>query len=444
MTPPVEDPPTDIVLGLLPTPPATRHASAVEDKLRDLTIAWCRFDYFGPIYAAESLDALLADAADDGHRYCAVQYPGHLMRRYRDRSRGIDSNFLELAQRWCRDQEMLVAGDLVSTAEGQHLRPSCFIVDLALYHAMGRPAAGEHGAGLTGPLPVLGFSEDLDNARCDFTDPARKSVFTRYLGDGILGLDPAHDASELPERDVALLTAIHGQAKYARQGVFLTNYEGYDDLVPPPEDFVGPVHTFLGPAAGFKANYALEVNGFDDHTRVCYFDYSQIALDFKRSMVEGWDGNHLVDFLRDRLDDLPQAFFQVKSGPGSLDYEVVERNWKAELERWGGSSEFRKNWNRCRALNHRYLLQDLFGDREPLLDCVPAQPNTILWVSNAFHSLNGCWFYTREKRNEIYDRWIDELAQKNPELWLYGKDVNNIDIGRTRVRDHLGRESTAI
>lgn len=420
---------------------------AVESKLRDLSIAWCRFDYTGPIYAADTIDEVLERAAEHRHRFCAVQYPGHFMRRYRNRALGIDSNFLELSRQWCLEREMLVAGDVMP--EGG-LQPACFIVDLQRYEALGRPRAGDDGAGLVrlaGPGPVPVFSEHLEHARCDFTSAQRKSVFARHLGDGILALDKLQLdqlGKELPANCVGLLQAVHDQAKFARQGVFLTNFEDYGELDTPPDGFVKPVHTFLGPAAGFKPNYTLEANGFASSTRVCYFDYSHTALEFKRLMVEGWNGTNLVDFLRGIAPSFPSAFYQMWGGAGGLDYELVDRSWRAEIEQWGGAELFRKHWDRYRQLHHEYLVHDLFGDPEPLLSRIPADPSAILWMSNAFHSLNGCWFYDRPQRNRTYDRWIAKLAAINPDLCLYGTDVNNIDLGRTRVRDHLGRDSAAI
>jgi 2-polyprenyl-3-methyl-5-hydroxy-6-metoxy-1,4-benzoquinol methylase len=418
---------SDIVVGIVPTP-ATADA-AVEAKLRDLSIAWCRFDYAGPVYESTGIDEVLGHAADAGHRLCAVQHPGHFMRRYRDRARGIDSNFLELSRQWCLEHDTLVVGD---RARG------CFIVDLERWRTAGRP---DLAAELDKAPP---FPELLESARCDFTDPARKAAFARYLGDGILSLDATKLADELPAVHVNLLRAIHDQAKYARQGVFLTNFEDYGELATSPEGFTGPVHTFLGPAAGFKPNFTLESCGFDERTRVCYFDYSDIALGFKRRMVENWDGTDFVDFLRGCADAFPQAFYQMWGGAGGLDYGLVDRSWRAELEQWGGAEAFRKHWARYRRLHHDYLVHDLFGDPQPLLSRIPSDPSAILWMSNAFHSLNACWFYDRQRRNEIYDRWIAKLGEINPGLWLYGTDVNNIDLGRTQVRDHLGRDATAI
>jgi hypothetical protein len=81
---------------------------------------------------------------------------------------------------------------------------------------------------------------------------------------------------------------------------------------------------------------------------------------------------------------------------------------------------------------------------QPLLSLVPNDPSAILWMSNAFHSLNACWFYDRKHRNQTYDVWLAKLAGVNPDLWLYGTDVNNIDIGRSRVREHLDRNPNAL
>ena len=42
----------------------------------------------------------------------------------------------------------------------------------------------------------------------------------------------------------------------------------------------------------------------------------------------------------------------------------------------------------------------------------------------------------REERHRIYRRWLADIARVNPDLLLYGNDVDNLDVGGTRIRDH--------
>ena len=70
----------------------------------------------------------------------------------------------------------------------------------------------------------------------------------------------------------------------AGRGVFVLNYESYDDIAEPPPGFTPPVSTLYCVAAGLKPNRILATHGVDADSRVVFFDYSQQALDFRRGL----------------------------------------------------------------------------------------------------------------------------------------------------------------
>ena len=462
-------------------------------KCRDFTVSCCRFDYFGPIIEAQSVDQILHQASRSEYRYCLVQACGHVMIRYSDVRRSIDTNFVGALRQWVGGRDFLVAGRIVDGQECWYgLDDLCILVDLETYRSFGRPefqracpgparlpactGTGEETSG--GPviralrptageiiaeprLPgwsLIAASLSHGKAVCDFDPilrrcrydlrargPADIETFRRYRGEGIFAYDEQADDRHLSDDWRGFLEFVKDQAKHAKQGVFLGNWEGYDDVAEAPRRFRAPISSLYGVAAGFKPNHILETHGFDDRTRIVFFDYSTVALDLRRALVEEWNGVDYPGFIESIAGRFPDAFYQLwgnlwdHATPGALNLEIVAAIWENELRTWGGELAFQRHWSKYRVLSHRFVRCDLFADPRPLLDAVEPEPNAIMWWSNAFHSLNGVWFYDMEERQRIYRRWIRALADINPDFFLYGADVDNLDIGGTCLRDHLPR-----
>ena len=476
----------DLIIGVWDRPGATGNADFAA-KCRDFTISTCRFDYFGPIVEADSVDEILERASRTGQRYCLVQSSGHVMIRYRDPERSLVTHFIHSLAELVASRDFLVAGGLVDGQDRWYgLDELCFVVDLELYRELGRPEFQRASPGKTllpasratfedapgGPAlralrPVAGevaaeprlpgwglIAASLRHGKavCDFDDVLRRcrydlrakapedvEVFRRYRGEGILryGGEAAGDGANEDWR--GFLDFVKDQARHAKRGVFLGNWEDYRDVASPPPGFSGPVSAFYGVAAGFKANRILETHGFDENTRVVFFDYSPIALGLKKAQVEEWDGTDFPAFIARVGERFPDAFYQLwgNARAGTLDLDIVAALWEKELESWGGERSFQRHWRRSRRLSHRFVQCDLFANPRPLLDAVEPAPNAVMWWSNAFHSLNCVWFYEMDERRRIYRRWIEDVSAINPQMLLYGKDCDNLEIGGTRVADHL-------
>jgi hypothetical protein len=476
----------DLVIGVLAAT-ADGVAPELAEKLRDFTLACCRFDYTGPLLEAAAVDDLLAAASQEGARYCLVQAPGHAMVRQGDRQRGTATNLIRSLSGWLPEHDFLVAGRLLDG--GDHwsgLDEICFAVDLAAWRRLGRPrftpaadgplplpaaaadgaagdgilslrpAAGQTNArpGLPGwgliaaaleqGLPVPGFDAPLRRCGYDLRprNAAEAAAVRRLAGDGIFAYESTDSANTALSDDWrGFLDYVHLQAKHAKRGVFLGNFEGYGDIAQPPSGFAGPVSGLYAVAAGFKANRTLATHGFDRRTRMVFFDYSPVALDIRRALVQEWDGTHFPAFIEAIAPRFPDAFYQLwgnlwATRPGALDLELVTSIWDKELAIWGGAEAFRAHWEAYREIPHRFVHCDLFAAPEPLLAELGGGPREVMWWSNAFHSLNGVWFYPRDERHRIYRRWLADLAGRNPDLLLYGTDVDNLDLGGIRIRDH--------
>ncbi len=478
----------DVIVGVLETPGRTGDPD-LEQKLRDFTLSCCRFDYHGPILESDSVDGLLAEASRGGARYALVQSWGHAMVRYGDRERATHTHLIKAVAERLSGQDFLVAGRLIDGGDRWFgLDELVFVVDLESYRHLGRPrfapapggsrplpagapemeetsgdpllrsirpragtvdAApslagwGLVAASLEHGTPVLGFDETLRHCGYDLRprSAAEVEAIRRLSGAGIFGWDGTANGLPLSADWKGFLDYVHLQAKHAKRGIFLGNFESYQDVETPAADFQGPVSSLYAVAAGFKANRILHTHGFDRRTRMVFFDYSPLALDLRRILVEEWSGADFPGFIERVSPRVPDAFYQLwgnlwATRPGSLDMEMVRGIWEKELRLWGGEEAFLEHWARYREIPHRFLHCDLFAASGSLLESLGTGPREVMWWSNAFHSVNSAWFYPREERHRIYEKWLADVAAVNPDLLLYGTDVENLNLGGIRIRDH--------
>jgi hypothetical protein len=184
----------------------------------------------------------------------------------------------------------------------------------------------------------------------------------------------------------------------------------------------------------------LESLGFDAETRVVFFDCSTRALEVKRLLLEGWDGRDFPAFVRRLFREVPSgdAHYQLWDGatPETLDPKALERSWERELERWGGERVFAEHWSRYRQLRHEFVPCDVLGSAVPLLARMELERSAVIWWSNAFFSVWGNWLLDSAERRAAYERWVEGLAERNPDLFLYGSDFSNSSINDVQAGEY--------
>jgi len=405
------------VFALLDTAAAIPDA-ALAARLRDLTISWSRFKYSGHILEGADLDALLARARAGGHRYCLVQTWGHILQEVWT-PEGSGGDFVTALMRWAAERDFAAAGG-----------PDCLLVDLARYRA---------------GSPVIPFPDSLaaGTARLTADSPRKVSRLKAWLGPAIGDLGDADliEAARLwgagAARFLANAKLLTGSLP---RGVFVWNIESYDDVSEPAESFAGPLSTLYSVAAGFKPNWILESHGFDERTRVVFYDYSEAGLEFRRLLLNEWDGADYPAFLRHLFRRLPssRAFYLLWDGatPEDLDWDDVEARWRQEIDRWGGESVLRAHWARYRRLRHEMVPCNLLEGGAPLLSRLRDEESALIWWSNAFFTIYSNWKLDAGQRQEIYGRWIERLARRAPRLLLYGASSNNISVNAVRAADY--------
>jgi hypothetical protein len=421
-----------IVYGLLDISAAI-HDLPLARKCRELTLAWMRYDYHGSVIEHASVDEIVSQAADGGYRYCLILAYGQIVHEQWKPGEAESGGFAALLRKCFLGLEGMVAGNNRCVTQNEvELDHRCLLVDLQLYADWDRPAFGHAGRGYISAsqrhgLPVTELPEKLQARLVDLEPEAGGAPGMREMlsdGAGEADLVRAWAGADPGQHD--FLRVVHEQTAHARHGVFLLNIESHGDVATPHEEFTGPVSSLYCVASGFKPNRILQTHGMSADSRVVYFDYSANALAVRKAMVEDWNGEDFPRFIRGLFERFPapDTYYQLWSGatPDNIDWRIVERLWRDQLDQMGGAKAFLAHWRDYRRLAHEYIHCDLLGDPRPLLDRIVLGSGALIWFSNAPFTMYANWRYTFDERRRMYRHWIERLAELNPELLLYGSD----------------------
>jgi hypothetical protein len=186
----------------------------------------------------------------------------------------------------------------------------------------------------------------------------------------------------------------------------------------------GPVDTIFSAAAGFKTIALLRNNGFHEGTVVNYYDWCSASLDFKKHLLETWNG---VDFHKWLLEhDLKYNFSSTYRG----NYEEF---WHKEIEKeFGSPEEFKELWDRYRKLKHNFHIIDIVTEPVKLFDEIQKQPgpNKVLWTTNIWPTMMLHWNVDIDQIEEMYLKFESLVPD---DLVLYGQDYLANDL-QDRIR----------
>ena len=431
----------ELVYGLLDTTAAIQDRT-LASKCRELTLAWSRYDYHGPIIEHDSIDKIVSRAAERQYRYCFIQAYGQVIHeRWTPDTEGSDG-FLAMLKDCLLALEGMAAGQILRTNGGRDgLDHHCLLVDLQRYVDCGSPAFGRAGEG----------SETLPG--WNYIEASRKHglpvvALPERLQAQIVNLEPeaAGADRQLPERSEGqrdFLQTVRSQTANAQRGVFLLNVESHADIETPQPGFAGPVSSLYCVASGFKPNRILQTHGIAADSRVVFFDYSPNALAVRKVMVEEWDGEDFPQFMRHLFVRFPPpaTFYQLWAGatPDNIDWSVVDKLWQDQLDQLGGALTFRDHWRECRQLPHEYIHCDILADPQPLLDRIVPGPGALMWFSNAPFTMYANWFHSFDERRRMYRQWMSWLAELNPDMILYGSDYANSNVNCIAAREYWQR-----
>ena len=170
-------------------------------------------------------------------------------------------------------------------------------------------------------------------------------------------------------------------------------------------------------AAGFKPLAILNANGFHEGTTVHYFDWCEASLNYKKHLLETWDGYDLDVWLTE--NDLKYNFSSTFRGN-------YKKFWEQELKEFGGSLRFQSLWDRYRKLKHEFHVIDIVNDSDKLFEQVNKYHGTrVLWTTNIWSSEMLHWNIQPEDLETLFLKF---KAQVPNDLIVYGHDYCGIDL----------------
>jgi hypothetical protein len=128
----------------------------------------------------------------------------------------------------------------------------------------------------------------------------------------------------------------------------------------------------------------LRNNTFHEKTVVNYYDWCTASLNFKKHLLETWDG---IDFDKWLLEhDLEYNFSSTYRGN-------YKQFWEQEIKKEFGSKEaFKELWDRYRKLEHHYFVIDLVNEPNSLFDEINKYTgNVVLWTTNIWPTMMLHW-----------------------------------------------------
>lgn len=184
-----------------------------------------------------------------------------------------------------------------------------------------------------------------------------------------------------------------------------------------------PIDHLFSAAAGFKPLAILNANGFHEGTTVHYFDWCEASINYKKKLLNTWNGCNLDQWLLEH--DLDFNFASTYRGN-------YKQFWDQELKDFGGEAVFRKLWNRYKSLKHEFYVIDIVSNPYQLFDKINNVHGTkVLWTTNIWSSEMLHW---NTEPEELEKKWkiFEKLIPKD--LILYGHDYVAMDMHK-RIRD---------
>lgn len=199
--------------------------------------------------------------------------------------------------------------------------------------------------------------------------------------------------------------------------VFIYNTE---PLVPNPQwirECGGPLKGFIGTCAGFLDMANLKHFGFDETTKLIYYDINQDSISFKQYFLENFDGEleMLPKFVRSYKEKYPQA--QVADNNEELGNGDLRNEFKSP-------EEFKQIFLRMQKLDRKFVHFNLLSEAKALVECGPG-PNerTLLCISDIFTGTNEMTYGAHRLRDN-FKAFLNDVSSRK-KLIIQGSDYKD-------------------
>lgn len=170
-------------------------------------------------------------------------------------------------------------------------------------------------------------------------------------------------------------------------------------------------------AAGFKPLQLLDMCQWDQGSRMVYIDYSESALDYRRWLVENWDGKDYLGAVKKYQTEVDTGFRPI----WFVGKDYTDQ-WNYTMQVFGGESAWLDLWNRYRKLEHRYLKVNLYDDYQLLIEDMKyhRSTNNLIWFSNSFYTEACIMNFQPSKLENCYQQFIAAVKNNNDSIQICG------------------------
>ena len=150
-------------------------------------------------------------------------------------------------------------------------------------------------------------------------------------------------------------------------------------------------------------------------------------------LLEHWDGEDYPYFIQ-----WAKSKYAINETAGiRTENETVEDLWQRELKYWGSEKTLKSHWQDYKTLDHSYVLCDICENPEKLTNKITNVGTQLIWWSNAFHTVNAHYLRGLQGVKFCYNNWIQQLNDKNNNLYIMGKDYLNRPVEGGTLKEHL-------
>jgi len=382
----------------------------------------------------KDLNILLNKAIKSHKKYCLIQMIGHFFfpAKSEDHTPHYWNNLEELND-FNSDltdllpQDFLVIGHIIDhgninnksleSSNNFGIHKQCFIINLKLYKELGSP---EFGDPQSKPIAIIQPIRSQDNFHHFYTPkwvkPGNNTISTRPTcwGWNII--------NESFKQGLAVYNFNYNIRKYKKHLYHNENtyirmfkeqhestlnniwYINTEDL-----RIVGRkknICQFVAVSSGLKSNVILHTLDFLPSCKVVYFDMSKPTLEFKKYLINNWDGKNYPDFCIDyqtnNINNHPRFFgtdgLELHSSGGfylsNLGINKLKNWWLKVIECFDGEYKFLLHWNQFKRLEFEYFQINLVQSYNKL----PVSSGlNVVWVSNILDWWFANVYSTREK-----------------------------------------------
>jgi hypothetical protein len=387
---------------------------------------------------------MLTSAFIAGHDYILIQAQGHYLLNKHEVAAALDEEM---------ERGFFVICHLLDKGQSYFgIHHQCLCVDLNEWDKLGRP---QFGIPSDGPIVLHRPLRSVENFHGKHTPiwiapsgdtrryPHRFSGWNFVnvaLNAGARIAPFSHrlrrcKAYLYPEKDDDYFFLMGDQQRAAIawcHGAWIANTEELPQIT--SREFAGPLDAIFSVASGLNTYVFLERLGFDKRTVIHYIDASEATLDFKRWLLEKWNG---VDYVS------AVGRWRAERREAKVQRDLSDRDVEAATN--GFEKPLADSWNKFRQLSHYFHTVDLLtSDCNKVIGLIdPKSIKTLIWWSNVFYSYYTHSLLSEEANAALFRYWVEKLRARNPHVFVVGRNYVNESLCK-RVSDinvdHLPRE----